>query len=531
MTDPAAGGNDLDAVVEDQSEPQPESEEEPRGAQRSARGAVLVGARIVTGTVGVAIAVAVVAAAGWLPLPTIASTPSAITVTPVPTDQQRVCDGPILRLGSDTGEGATTVSSIGSPHVDYAASAGEPTTTQLESTDSTTGVAPIRVTLPPAASAASRVPLLSASQTQSVDRGDLVGFAAAECREASGDSWLVGGATTTGRTTLVTMSNPGEVIATVDLTIYTESGEVTAAGTDGIVVPPGGQRILSLAGFAPDAVAPVVRVQSRGSLVVAALQQSIVRTLEPGGVDVVGAVGTPRKTSVIPGIVLASPETIAAHSNASGYDDLGSVLRFLVPGTADAHAKLTIIPESAPGAESASDSSEAKPTTVNVTLDGGKVSETSLGDFDAGTYTIAIDADVPVLAAARASRYSDVASGTAAVDFAWFSAAPQLEKRALVAVGQGPSPVLHLANRADAETKVTIKQSAPSTGQPSGAGQVITIPAGGAVAVPARNLTNYTFGGFDALAVSVSYGADGAFASYTVTPTGPASEPITVYRR
>ena len=46
-------------------------------APRGARGAVLIGARIVTGTVGVVIAAAVVAAAGWLPLPTIAITPSA----------------------------------------------------------------------------------------------------------------------------------------------------------------------------------------------------------------------------------------------------------------------------------------------------------------------------------------------------------------------------------------------------------------------------------------------------------------------
>jgi hypothetical protein len=30
--------------------------------------------------------------------------------------------------------------------------------------------------------------------------------------------------------------------------------------------------------------------------------------------------------------------------------------------------------------------------------------------------------------------------------------------------------------------------------------------------------------------MSVSYGADGALASYTVSPTGPAAQPIDVYR-
>src|SRR6185312_13974682 len=301
---------------------------------------------------------AVVAAAGWLPLPTIAITPSATTVTPVPTDQQRVCAGPILRLGSDTGEGATTASSIGTPHVDYSASEGEPSASQLESTDSTTGVAPIRITLPPAKSAGARAPLLSASQTQEVDRGDVVGLTAAECQEARGDAWLVGGATTTGRTTILTMSNPGEVIATVDVTIYTESGAVTAAGTDGIVVPPGGQRILSLAGFAPGATSPVVHVRSTGSQVVAGLQQTVVRTLEPGGVDVVGAVASPAREMVIPGLVLSNPDTIAAHASSPGYEDLASVLRFFVPGRTDAKAQITITPES----------STEKPISVEASL-------------------------------------------------------------------------------------------------------------------------------------------------------------------
>jgi hypothetical protein len=497
-------------------------------APRGARGAVLIGARIVTGTVGVVIAAAVVAAAGWLPLPTIAITPSATTVTPVPTDQQRVCAGPILRLGSDTGEGATTASSIGTPHVDYSASEGEPSASQLESTDSTTGVAPIRITLPPAKSAGARVPLLSASQTQEVDRGDVVGLAAAECQEARGDAWLVGGATTTGRTTILTMSNPGEVIATVDVTIYTESGEVTAAGTDGIVVPPGGQRILSLAGFAPDAVSPVVRVQSRGSLVVANLQQSVVRTLEPGGVDVVGAVSGPARTAVIPGIVLADPEAIAAHSNAPGYGDLGSVLRVFVPGEKDAHAKLTIKPEPVAGAAAAADA--AKATTVNMTLDAGKVSETSLGAFDAGIYTITVESDVPLLVAARASRYSDTPAG-ASVDFAWFNSATELDKRALVAVGTAPSPELHLVNPTARETTITVKQTATSSGKPSAADRSITIAAGGAVVVPAINGTSYALSGFDRLMASVSYGGAGSLAAFTVTPAGPASEPITVYPR
>lgn len=497
---------------------------EAAASRPSARGAVLVGARILTGTIGIAVAVATIAAAAWLPLPTISTSPSSTTVVPVPTDQQRVCAGPVLRLGSDTGEGATTVSSIGTPHIVSAASEGDVDTSELQSTDSTTGVAPAKFTLPPASSGSSGVPLLAGSQTQSVNHGDIAGFAAAECREVHADTWLVGGATTTGRTTLITMSNPGEVIATVDLTIYTEDGEVTAAGTDGIVVPPGGQRILSLAGFAPGAASPVVRVQSRGSQVVAHLQQSIVRTLEPGGVDVVGPAAAPAKLVVIPGLVLSSPDTIAEHASTPGYQDLTAALRFLVPGTKPANAEITITPEGG----------TAKPVVVKTTLEAGKVTETPFGDFPAGSYTVTVRTDMPVVAAARASVYSagsttDQGGAAAEVDFAWFASASDIQKAALVAVGSGPSPELHLANLGGQDATISVKQSALGLGSAPSTTQTVTIPARGAVLLPVQSLSGYSISGFDQLAISLSYNGDGALASYTVSPTGPASQPIEVY--
>ena len=509
--------------MSDLENPEPHVVREPVAPGQRARGAVLVGARIVAGTIGIVVAVVTVAAAGFLPLPSISAEPVSTTIVPVPTDQQRVCAGPILRLGSDTGEEATTASSIGTPSVEYAASAGSIDASPLQSTDSTTGVTPIELVLPPAKSDPTSVPLLAGSQTQSIDHGDITGFAAAECREASGDAWLVGGATTTGRTTLLTLSNPGEVIATVDLSIYTEDGEVTAAGTDGIVVPPGGQRILSLAGFAPGATSPVVHVQSTGSQVVAGLQQTVVRTLEPGGVDVVGAVASPAKEIVIPGLVLSNPDTIAAHASGPGYSDLASVLRFFVPGRTDAKAQITITPES----------STESPVSVEATLDAGKVTETPFGDFPDGSYTVTVRSSVPVIAAARASVYSGDPSA-AKVDFAWFVPAATFHKEALVTVGTGPSPLLHLANLGNRDATVTVKSSSISrsaTGPgTTPATQTVTIPRGGSVALPAASRDEYAINGFDQLAISVSYVGAGEIASYTVSPTGPASRPIEVYR-
>jgi len=490
------------------------TEAEPKRT-RSARGAVIIGARIATGTIGIAVAVATVAAASWLPLPSLSAEPLVTSVVPVPADQQRVCAGPILRLGSDTGEEATKASSIGIPEVVSAASSGHVSESRLSSTDSTTGIAPDQLMLPAEAITPGTVPLLAGGQAQSVAQGDFTGLAAAECREASGDAWLVGGATTTGRTTLLTMSNPGSVIATVTVTIYTENGKITAAGTDGIVVPPGGQRILSLAGFAPDAVAPVVRVQSTGSQIVANLQQSVVRTLVPGGVDVIGATTAPAKVAVIPGLVLSTMDAIESQSHRPDYGDLAPVLRFLVPGTRQANAEISIVPENG----------TAKAVVNKLTLDPGKVTELPFGDFGAGSYTVTIRSDVPLVASARTSRYGGDAVPQD-TDFTWFATAQAVRKNALVAVAAGPSPMLHLANTGTADASVSIERRGGSaTALPP-----VTIPAGGAVSVPVQAGGSYELGGFGSLAVSVSYDGGGALAAYTVSPTGPAAQPIDVYR-
>lgn len=482
--------------------------DEPAPQRLGARGAIEVGARILAGTVGTAVAVAVVAAAGWLPLPSISYRVPATSVTPVAAAQERVCAGPVLRRGTANGDSATQVSSIGHPVLDSAASSGTVARQSLQSTDDSFGVAPFRITLPPDAANPRSVPLLAASQAQSVSSGDIVGLSAAECREASGDSWLVGGATVTGRTTLLTMSNPGAVVATVTVSIYTEKGVVNAAGAGGIAVPPGGQRILSLAGFAPGAISPVIRVQSTGSQVVANLQESVVRTLDPGGVDIVGTGTGPSKTTVIPGVVLSGMTEVTALAAAAGNADLLPALRLFAPGTATVKTRITVSPETG----------TAKPTTINVTLSPAMVSEVSLGEFPDGTYSITVSSDAPVVAGARASTIG----ATGATDLAWFSSTALSAKTALVAVAGGPSPTMHLANSTTSTASVTVTANGVPT-------STISVAAGTTVAVPVAGSTNYTVTSSAHLRIAVSYFGDGALASFGVTPSGPNSQPITVY--
>jgi hypothetical protein len=208
-------------------------------------------------------------------------------------------------------------------------------------------------------------------------------------------------------------------------------------------------------------------------------------------------------------------EKIETQSNQADFEDLAPALRFLVPGTDQANVQISIVPESGAG----------KAVVNKMTLEAGKVTELSLGSFDEGSYTVTIRSDVPIVAAARTSRFGD-AAGSSDTDFAWFAAAQIVKKEALVAVADGPSPMLHLANLGTAEVSVSLEKRGGSatTGAP------VTIPAGGAVAVPVQARSAYELDGFGSLAMSVSYGADGALASYTVSPTGPAAQPIDVYR-
>src|SRR3546814_6297364 len=66
--------------------------------------------------------------------------------------------------------------------------------------------------------------VFAAAGSSSVEAADLRGFAASACRPPLLESWLVGGATTTGSGDLVVLSNPGTVAATVQITVYGASG-------------------------------------------------------------------------------------------------------------------------------------------------------------------------------------------------------------------------------------------------------------------------------------------------------------------
>jgi hypothetical protein len=344
--------------------------------------------------------------------------------------------------------------------------------------------------------------LLSGAQSQSVAEGDFVGLAVADCAGASSDSWLVGGSTTVGRTTLLTLSNPTDVAATVDLELFGERGPIAAPGTSGIIVAPLGQRVLSLAGFQPDVVSPVVHVSSAGGQVVANLQQVVVRGLEPGGLDIVEPTSALSIENVIPGLVVTDlAATQALLGGGNSFEDVKTVLRLFGPGEGTIAVTVNVIPED--GADTG--------TSFDLELEAGRVTDVPIEELSTGSYTVRVESAAPIVAAAR------VTSAVAVTDFSWASPAPALLDRAQVTIAPGPTPALHLSNPATTDATVAIGDL------------TVTVPGGASAVVPVEPGETYELSGFDRLYAAVSYAADGLIARHTVHPPGAASGAITVY--
>jgi hypothetical protein len=69
---------------------------------------------------------------------------------------------------------------------------------------------------------------LNAGQIQNAVSARLNGLLGASCQAPSAQHWLLGGDTSTGRETLLLLSNPSTVPATVNLEVYAEGGRVQA---------------------------------------------------------------------------------------------------------------------------------------------------------------------------------------------------------------------------------------------------------------------------------------------------------------
>lgn len=465
---------------------------------------------VVAGGLGIAVAIGAIAAAGLVDFPTLTREPPSVLVTPVPAAKQLVCPGSVLRLGDAGGQNASVASAIGQPSTTRAATTGAVDTAVIQTEDAGDSTAGSPTLLTVAASVNGAAVSIAGAQRQAVDEGDYRGLAAAECTQPSSDSWLLGGATTVGRTTLLTLANPGTVVSTVEIEIFTADGLVQAPGTTGIVVPARGQRVLSLAGFAPDAASLAVHVTSRGGPIAVTLQESIVRGIEASGVDIIGPTAAPSVINVIPGVVIAGAEALSGRLGEEGFEDLATALRVFVPGEGPAQATVRIVPED-PGLTGAS---------FELTLDPGVVTDIPIEGLTDGAYSVQVESSVAISAVVRASTVAAQKSGSTpagASDVAWFGSATMLTASAFASIAPGPGASLHLSNPSDESIFVIVGS------------ETVTVAAGASVTVEVTGATSYRFDGAEGLYASVSFSTTGQLASYLVSSAANDEAPVTIF--
>lgn len=467
----------------------------------------IVTSRVVAGSVGIAVAVAAIVGAALLPLPSLQRVPAAVSVTPEPAEKQLVCPGAVLQLGDSGGQNASVASPLGKPLLSLAASSGTYATDSLRQASAEAGADgyPTLVTAPASSDAS-----IAGAQYQAVNRDDYRGLAAAACAQPSSDVWLVGGSTAVGRTTLLTLANPGTVESTVSLELFSGDGLVEAPGLTGIIVPAQGQRVISLAGFSPGLAALAVHVTSRGGPVTANLQESIVRGIEPGGVDIVGATAAPNTTNVIPGVLILQAEAVTGRLGEAGFDDLNSVLRVYVPGDVAAQASVRVIPEG----------EALTGASFDLVLDPGVVTDVPIEGLVDGSYSVVVQTTVPVVTAMRVSTVAVASTGSTpagAADLAWFAAASSLSDSVFASVASGAGASLHVVNPGDSAATITIGSTS------------VTIDGGASVTVPVTEGERMSISGAAGLYASVSFGAPGKLASYPLSSVANSEVPVTVY--
>lgn len=239
------------------------------------------------------------------------------------------------------------------------------------------------------------MPVAAATATYTADDGDLRGLAVTTCQVPSSDFWLMGASTMVGQSSILILTNPTPTPAIVTLELYGQDGPIEAPGARGQLVAPGQTRQIVLAGLAGNQDQLAVRVRSDGGRVAGFIQQSVLRGLTPGGVELLSPGVAAGVTQVVPGVVVQDQATARRIRAQEGYATAAPALQVLVPGSSDAVLDIKVY---------GSDGEAPLPDGGVVTAAAGAVTSVPLESLPEGNYTISVTSDVSVVASARITR-------------------------------------------------------------------------------------------------------------------------------
>jgi hypothetical protein len=229
------------------------------------------------------------------------------------------------------------------------------------------------------------------------------------CTAPSGETWLVGGSTVSGRRDVLYLTNADSSPAVVDVTVFGPDGASHPSQAQGLTVAPLKQVVLALDALAPGLEVTAVQVHTRSGRVAAALQDAWALGGTPEGADWVPPSVRPSQSFTVTGLPAETSAQPTLFLLAPGQDDATVRVRF---ATADGLLS---------------------PEGVNaIDVPAGQVQTVDLRKAAPGVaapYALVVDADHPVVAGVQT-----VEGGRHLLpDFSWTAGSPEVVGAAVVA--------------------------------------------------------------------------------------------------
>lgn len=222
-------------------------------------------------------------------------------------------------------------------------------------------------------------PGMVATQEVRAQTEEVTGLASVPCQAARSSSWVLGGGGEAGRAERFIISNPGSNPVTVDITAYGAEGTSIPADGQDVVVPAQGRVVLLGDGLVPGEAAPAFRIEAIGGDVTAVMVETAIEGTRPMGMDTVAAAAEPAEEQVVTGVLV--PE-----------EGAGTVtLRVVNPGESEVIGTVTAL--TATGELPLPDAVLRAPA--------GSVVDVPLVGLPPGPTSLAVNADAPIVAAAR----------------------------------------------------------------------------------------------------------------------------------
>ncbi len=320
--------------------------------------------------------------------------------------------------------------------------------------------------------------------------GSTRGLAALACTSPTTDQWFVGGGSSVGRTTTITLVNDEDGAAQVVVEVYGPSGRVIAPGGEGVALAPHGRIALRLTALAPGLRTAAVHIRTTSGRVMAAVLDQESRGVNSKGLE------------WIPGTV-ASRHVVIPGGDGSATNKILSVV---ATGSTDANVNITLI---------TSDGRFVPAGHETLDAAAGRVVSTDLTAATAGqVFGIELTSDQPIVAGLRAYA----STRTASTDTEISAGIPPLVDVG-VSVGLTTDPTYQhslLVTAPGAKATLTIQLIAADGSY--GRSQIAVIPAGTTSVIALRRPP--IVGRFSVLVTPLPNGGPVYAASYTYAPLG-----------